>query len=75
MGRIEILRSRYVLQLLIFVSGGEAPLTLGHISARFEALYGNQNVFVDFDFGKKNPAGAQYNRHSTAPAHIFFALK
>ena len=76
MGRIEILRSRYVLQLLIFVSGGgEPPLTLGHISARFEALYGHQNVFVDFDFGKKNPAGAQYNRHSTAPAHNCFALK
>ena len=77
MGRIEILRSRYVLQLLIFVSGGggEPPLTQGNISARFEALNGHQNVSVDFDLGKKNPAGAQYNRYSTSPAHNCFALK
>ena len=55
MRQIEILRASYVLQLLILSTGTHFQ----HVSEHY--VYGHQSVFVNFDFGEKGQAGAQYN--------------
>ena len=61
MRRIEILRALYVIQLLLFVSGGWNPPDAKTRFNAFRRSIWSPECFCRFFFGSKNPAGAQYN--------------
>ena len=58
----------------MYQGGNPPPDTKKHFSQIRRTIWSPER-FCRFDFGKKNPAGAQYNRQSTVPAHNCFALQ